>query len=171
MPGNSLDKARAAFAYVQSLARNRAGYFATLPAAAEHVEKLAAHDIRYIAHEYLTPHGDPFWFDDVASAMATAGLAFAGSLTPADNYRDLMVPPEFRDLAAAQPARAPLEALRDTVANTRFRRDLYVAQPAVFLATRGRTGSLAGSAFCLVELPESLPMKRAQGWLQFDLDR
>ena len=55
------------------LARNRAGYFATLPAAAEHVEKLAAHDIRYVAHEYLTPHGDPFWFDEVAAAMARPG--------------------------------------------------------------------------------------------------
>jgi hypothetical protein len=134
------------------------------------VEKLAAHDIRYVAHEYLTPHGDPFWFDEVASAMAKAGLAFAGSLTPADNYRDLMVPPAFRDLAAAQPARAPLEALRDTVANTRFRRDLYVAQPAVSLAREVGLRALAGTAFCLADLPEALPMKRAQGWLQFDLD-
>ena len=31
VPGDSLDKARAAYAHVRSLARNRAGYFATLP--------------------------------------------------------------------------------------------------------------------------------------------
>ena len=68
-PASSLDKARAAFAHVDLLARNRAGYFATQPAAAEHVKSLATQDIRYVAHEYLTPHGDPFWFDEVAAAM------------------------------------------------------------------------------------------------------
>ena len=38
-PGDSLDKARAAFAHVEFLARNGAGYFATLPAAAAHLEQ------------------------------------------------------------------------------------------------------------------------------------
>ena len=157
MPGNSLDKARAAYAYVEFLARNRAGYFATLPAAAEHLKKLATHDIRYIAHEYLTPHGDPFWFDEVASAMAEAGLAFAGSLTPADNYPELMVPAAFRDLARRGHARGRARGDRDTVANTSFRQDLYVAQPPRSLDARSGSRALAGTAFCLVDLPEALP--------------
>jgi trans-aconitate methyltransferase len=168
-PGSSLDKARAAFAYLDFLARNRASYFAALPAAADHLAKMATQDIRYVAHEYLTPHGDPFWFDEVAAAMATAGLAFAGSMTPADNYPELMMPAAFRSLVESAPTRAALEAHRDVVANTSFRQDLYVAQapgpldPAIGLA------ALAGTAFCLAGLPDALPLKRAQGWLQFDL--
>jgi SAM-dependent methyltransferase len=169
LPGSSLDRARAAFAYVDFLARNRAGYFATLPAAAEHLKRIAAHDIRYVAHEYLTPHGDPFWFDEVASAMDAAGLAFAGSMTPADNYPELMMPEAFRSLVESAPTRAALEAHRDVVLNTSFRQDLYAAQATAPLNPEIGLDALAATAFCLANLPESLPLKRTQGWLQFDL--
>lgn len=157
--------ARAAYAEVEALVRGGAGYFAANPAAVAHVKRLAAHDIRYVAHEYLTPHGDPFWFEDVASAMGEAGLAFAGSMTPADNYTELMVPEAFCGLMAAQASRAQREMLRDVVANTSFRQDLYVARPA---AAAG-TGAFDGLAFALADLPEALPLAVARGSLQFDL--
>lgn len=169
VPGNSLDKARAAFAHVDFLARNGAGYFAALPAAAEHLKKIARHAIRYVAHEYLTPHGDPFWFDDVAQAMAADGLAFAGSMSPADNYPELMMPPAFRGLAESAATRGELEAHRDVVTNTSFRQDLYVARPAAPLNPAIGLGALGSTAFALAGLPEALPLRRAQGWLQFDL--
>jgi len=169
LPGDSLEKARAAFAHVDFLARNRAGYFATLPAAAEHLKKMATQDLRYVAHEYLTPHGDPFWFDEVAAAMGAAGLAFAGSMTPADNYPELMLPAAFRSLVESAPTRGALEAHRDVVLNTSFRQDLYAAQPAVSLTPEVGLGALAVTAFCLADLPESLPLRRERGALQFDL--
>jgi len=168
-PGNSLDKARAAFAHVDFLARNRAGYFAVLPAAAEHLKALARHDIRYVAHEYLTPHGDAFWFDEVAHAMAADGLAFAGSMTPADNYPELMMPAAFRSLVASAATRSELEAHRDVVANTSFRQDLYAAQAPAALNPGVPLDALAGVAFCLTGLPETLPLQRREGALQFDL--
>jgi trans-aconitate methyltransferase len=168
-PGDSLEKARAAFEYVDFLARNRAGYFAALPAAAEHLKKIATQDIRYVAHEYLTPHGDPFWFDDVARTMAADGLAFAGSMTPADNYPELMMPPAFRGLVEAAATRAELEAHRDIVANTSFRQDLYAAQTTAPLNPAVGLEALAGIAFRLADLPERLPLRRTAGWLQFDL--
>ena len=169
VPGDSLDKARAAFAYLDFLARNRAGYFATLPAAAEHLKQLATRDVRYVAHEYLTPQGDPFWFDEVAQAMATDGLAFAGSMTPADNYRELMVPAAFRGLVDSAATRGELEAHRDVVANTSFRQDLYAAQAPAPMRPKVGLGALGGTAFCLAALPELLPLRRSAGWLQFDL--
>ena len=169
LSGDSVDKARAAFAYVDFLARNGAGYFATLPAAAEHLKQIAAQDIRYVAHEYLTPHGDPFWFDEVAAAMGAAGLAFAGSMTPADNCPELMMPPAFTSLVASASDRGALEAHRDVVLNTRFRQDLYAAQPAAPLNPAIGLGELAGTDFCLTNLPGQLPLRRAQGPVQFDL--
>jgi hypothetical protein len=169
VPGNSLDKARAAFAHVDFFARNRAGYFAALPAAAEHLKKLATHDIRYVAHEYLTPHGDPFWFDEVAQAMAADGLAFAGSMTPADNYPELMMPAAFRSLVESAATRGELEAHRDVVQNTSFRQDLYAAQAPAPLNPGVSLSALAGTAFCLAGLHETLPLRRGEGWLQFDL--
>jgi SAM-dependent methyltransferase len=169
VPGNSLDQARAAFAYVDFLAKNGAAYFSALPAAAAHLGTIEAHDIRYVAHEYLTPHGDPFYFEDVASAMRSAGLAFAGSMTPADNYPELMVPEQFRSLIAGAATRGALERHRDVIVNTRFRQDLYAAQPEASLGREIGLEALAGIAFCLTNLAERLPLKRAEGWLQFDL--
>ena len=69
LPGDSLDKARAAFAYVNALASKGAAYFKNAPAAVRQLEQIARQDIRYVAHEYLTPHGDPFYFSEVESAM------------------------------------------------------------------------------------------------------
>lgn len=94
-----------------------------------HLDEIAGADIRYVAHEYLTPHGDPFYFADVEAAMHAAGLSFAGSMVPADNYPALMVPRQFRELVATAPSRSVLETHRDFIANTAFRQDLYAKQP------------------------------------------
>ena len=101
--------------------------------------------------------------------MAAAGLAFAGSMTPADNYPELMMPAAFRSLVESATTRDALEAHRDVVANTSFRQDLYAAQAPAPLDPEVGLGALAGTAFCLANLPELLPLKRTQGWLQFDL--
>ncbi|HEX6690076.1 MAG TPA: methyltransferase regulatory domain-containing protein, partial [Burkholderiales bacterium] len=167
--GDSLDKARAAFGYVRALAKARSGYFATLPAAAAHLESMAQKDIRYVAHEYLTPHGDPFYFAQVEEAMRAAGLAFAGSMDATDNYAELMMPAALRALMPADASRAALETHRDFVLNTTFRRDLYAAQPAAAQPVDLALERLEGIEFCLADLPERLPMKVAAGPLQFDL--
>jgi SAM-dependent methyltransferase len=169
--GDSLDKARAAFAYVRALADAKAGYFSALPAAAAHLQSMARKDIRYVAHEYMTPHGDAFYFAEVEAAMRSAGLAFAGSMEAADNYPELMMPAALRALLPAGHSRAALEAHRDVVLNTTFRRDLFAAQ-----APQARTADLPlerlqNLDFCLANLPERLPMKVASGPLQFDLTR
>ncbi len=169
LPGNSLDKARAAFARVEFLARNGAGYFATLPAAAEHLKKIAAHDIRYVAHEYLTPHGDPFWFDEVAAAMGAVGLAFAGSMTPADNYPELMMPEAFRSLAESATTRGALEAHRDIVANTASGRISTRPSPRRRSTRRSASAHSPAPRSASPICPSPLPLKRTQGWLQFDL--
>ena len=170
MARNSLDKARLSFAYAKSLADNGAAYFKVLPAAARHLDDIAQHDIRYVAHEYLTPHGDPFYFEDVAAAMCDIGLTFAGSMTPSDNYQALMAPPQFQRLLATAPTRAELETVRDFVMNTAFRQDLYAAQPeAAHPPDEIPLDRFAGMAFCLTALPENLPPKKAVGAIQFDL--
>jgi len=170
VPGGTLDKARAAFGYVRALAKEGAAYFSTLPAAAAHLESVARHDIRYVAHEYLTPHGDPFYFSEVEAAMRAAGLAFAGSMDAADNYPELMMPAALRALLPPGHSRVALEAHRDFVQNVAFRRDLYAAQRAVARPDELQLERLQGLEFCLANLPERLPMKHAAGPLRFDLE-
>jgi SAM-dependent methyltransferase len=169
VPGDSLAKAHAAFAYVRRLAEVGAGYFRTNPTAAAHLAEIARHDIRYVAHEYLTPHGDPFYFADVERAMRSAHLAFAGSMTPADNYPALMVPDEFRDAFAGGASRTALEMHRDFVANTAFRQDLYAKQAQQIAPADLPLERLDGLAFALARLPEDLALSSSAGAVRFDL--
>jgi SAM-dependent methyltransferase len=169
--GNSLDKARAAYAYVSALAKNGAGYFRMVPEAARHVEQMAQKDIRYVAHEYLTPHGDPFYFADVESAMASAGLAYAGNMTPANNYPELMIPETFRDRMPAGKSRSALEMHRDFIADTGFRADLYTPQAAIEMPARLALEAFAAIAFCLANLPERLALAGERSGVKYNLSR
>ncbi|MCW5623058.1 MAG: methyltransferase regulatory domain-containing protein, partial [Burkholderiales bacterium] len=169
LPGDSLAKARAAFDYVTYLAEQGAAYFQVLPAATAHLKTLQQEDIRYVAHEYLTPHGDPFYFADVEAAMHDIGLSFAGSMSPAANYRELIASPQFQDLLATAPTRSVLETHRDFIVNTAFRQDLYSAHPRATGTSEVSIERLDRIAFCLTNLPERLPLTRRQGALQYDL--
>ncbi|MDD5328486.1 MAG: class I SAM-dependent methyltransferase [Sulfuricella sp.] len=153
--GDSAQKVRGAFDRLKRLAEGGAGYFRDVPAAAAHLDEMAQRDVRYLAHEYLTPCNTPFHFAEVAQAMAGAGLAYAGSATPRHNYLELMAPPEFDGLLAAAGSRVELETLRDFLVNTRFRRDIYIAAPAA----DGAAPDLSGLAFCLTGVPGRLPLK------------
>ena len=166
IPGDSIAKARAAYAYVEALAKSGAGYFASAPAAAAHLQEIAAQDIRYVAHEYITSHAEPFYVAQVARAMSSTGLSFAGSMTAVENYIDWIVPSQLRGLAGAAPDRVMSETHLDFVANTRFRRDLFTAQPP-----RARPASVPLSAFdpvhfCLADLPERLSRRKVPPLLQ-----
>ena len=171
VPGDSSEKARAAFRYVQGLVREGAAYFSALPAAAAHLASIAQQDIRYVAHEYMTPHGEPFYFAEVEAAMAAAGLAFAGSMEAADNYPELMMPAALLALLPARHTRSTLEAHRDFVQNSAFRRDLYAAQPALPQPAELPLERVEGLEFSLAGLPEHLPMRLGTGPLRFDLER
>jgi SAM-dependent methyltransferase len=162
--GDSAAKARHALARLQDLADQGAAYFRDTPAAAERLAEMAGQDLRYLAHEYLTPHGAAFHFADVAERMAGIGLAYAGSTTPRHNYAELMAPRRFETVLATARSRPELETLRDFIVNTHFRRDVYTAQPAApggGLAPLA-PGAFAGLAFRLTDLPEKLRWHAAE---------
>jgi len=170
VPGDSLDKARAAFARAKALADAGAAFFAGNPAAAQRLASLAHEDIRYVAHEFLTPHGDPFYFSDVETAMRGCGLAYAGSMSPAENYPALQVPARFHGLVAGAGTRALAETQADFISNATFRRDLYAAQAAIGRAPADLPlERFEGLAYCLLDLPESLPLALNEGLMTFDL--
>ena len=91
-------------------------------------------------------------------------------MVPADNYAELMVPGPFRELLPQTPTRVALELHRDFIANTSFRPDLYTAQAPVAQSADLPLERLDALAFCLVNLPERLPLRSEGGPLQFDLE-
>lgn len=170
IPGDSLARARGAWERLKALAEDGAAGFAQSPAALAQLAEMESQDIRYIAHEYLTPHGDAFEFAAVERAMRGCGLAYAGSMNPPDNYPELAVPQRFRALVTEAGTRTLAETRRDFIVGTRFRQDLYAAQPAQRHAPPDlRPGHWAGTEFCLLDLPERLPLRVDEGPLRFDL--
>ena len=168
--GNSMDKAKAAYGFVEFLSKNGAAYFSTLPAAAAHVKEMAAQDIRYVVHEYITPFGDPFYFSEIEPVMRSLELAFAGNMRPSDNYVDTMAPQQFRQVLEGTASRTVLETWRDFIVNTRFRMDLYASQPAHARAGTATLDRFHGMLFTLTALPERLPIKSTDEELRFNLE-
>ena len=166
LPGNSIDKARQAYAYVKFLVDNKADYFTANPAAAQQVESIGTVDPRYAAHEYMAPHSDPFYFAEVEQHMREEGLGFVGSLLPGQNYPEVSVAARFRELMATAPSRVILETHRDFVANTRFRVDLY----ALPEAGRAATDALLAENlyFALLAEPSGLPLKGENAGIQYN---
>lgn len=168
LSGDSVEKVRQAYAYVQHLADHKASYFTANPAAAEHLKTIRDADVRYVAYEYVNPHGVPFYFPDVCGTMRNAGLAFAGNMTPSQNYAEFMVPPQFQQLMKTAPSRTVLETHRDYIRNTRYRNDLYAAQPEVARAPAPSLPGLRGIPFHLADVPERLALRSTVDGIEFD---
>ncbi len=166
--GDSAERVRKALVYLQAMAREGAGYFAASPAAARQVARIAADDVRYVIHEYLAEQGDPFHFQEVATAMRGVGLEYAGSMTARDNDTQWALPANFARLLDADAPVDAVEMHRDFVRNTTFRRDLYAAR-ATGCRAPPTLAAMSGITFALTNLPSALPLSRAEGAVRYDL--
>ena len=115
----------AALEYMQKLSRSDAAFFSQNPMLATRLEQVAAHDPRYIAHEYLNAVWEPSSFDQVSAAMQEARCGFVGSATLVDNIDALAVPPGVGKLIGETTDAVMREMLRDIGAARAFRRDVY----------------------------------------------
>jgi SAM-dependent methyltransferase len=126
--GDSVAKAKAAFAKITAMRKADTSLFRDHPLAAELVDNLRQHDPRYIAHEYLNEHWAAFNAAEVMQSFADAGLHYRARLPFSRNHWQLMADAEFaEDFSDANAA--TLETRKDYHANTMFRWDIYAKQP------------------------------------------
>lgn len=128
-PARSDRQFDAALSFLNRLNEAGAGYFAVNGAAGQHLGTMAGQDRRYLSHEYLNTHWEPLGHAQVATDLARAKLAYAGSATIPQNFDDLAVRPDLRPILAeiADPTLA--ETVRDFAVNQVFRRDVFVRGP------------------------------------------
>lgn len=127
--GDSIQRITEALKYLKYIRDNKAQYFEDNPTVSEKVEVFVQQNPRYLAHEYLNEHWDTFYFYEVANDFKRAGLEFIGSLPAHENFWDLCVRPEFKDLFSTTNDRYVIETHKDFCANTAFRWDLYCRDP------------------------------------------
>ncbi len=83
----------------------------------------------YLAHEYLNAHWQPLYHADVARGLAAAKLSFVGSASLLENFPDLVLSAQQRELIAQIPGETARETLKDYFVARTFRRDVFVRGP------------------------------------------
>jgi SAM-dependent methyltransferase len=146
--GERLQRMRQALQFVMQLERAGAEYFRANPVATARLHRLSGQDPRYVAHEYFNPTWALFYHAEVSRQLAPAGLSFAGSADPTENFDQLVVKPEVAALLAAVGDRAMVETIKDFAANRVFRRDVFT-RGAASAAPPEREAMLAKARFAL----------------------
>lgn len=118
--GSLPERIQAALRFLDRLSLE-GGYFARVPSAEALLDSLRGKALAYVAHEYLNRDWAPHYHKDVAAELA--GLDFAASATLLDHLDNWRLGEDAAALVGGD------ETLRDTLAYTRFRRDLFVKQP------------------------------------------
>ncbi len=119
-------KARAALDFLHFLKDKKAAFFQDNPMASDLLEELESQDINYVIHEFFVEFSKPYYFQQVAAELRSAGLTFSGSAILNLNFVDLAAPAEFHDMLRKCTTRGQLESQGDFVRNQRFRKDVFI---------------------------------------------
>jgi SAM-dependent methyltransferase len=122
--GRSDDRVTAAVGLIRQMTDAGAG--ALLAEQLTRLEEMCRKDdVAYVAHEYLNEYWQPCYHIDVAKALAPARLTFAGSANIFDNYPDICLTKQQRELIDGSPLDLQ-ETVRDFFMERTFRRDIFV---------------------------------------------
>ena len=80
----------------------------------------------YLAHEYLNKNWEPLYHVDTVRLLESAKLNFVSSATILDNFSDLMLTPEQKELTDQFPQGPMREMIKDYFVNRPFRRDIFI---------------------------------------------
>jgi len=94
------------------------------------VEAWHKRDTEYVVHEFMNAAWQPFYAVEVADQLEAIGLRYVGSATLADNHPPLVLDAESRDAVAALETERQRQVATDFATNQRFRRDVFVRDPA-----------------------------------------
>ena len=99
---------------------------------AEHLDRLEKErergNLAYLSHEYMNRHWNPCYHADVALDLLEAKLSFVGSANIFENFPDLSLTREQRDVVGSIPANGT-ETVKDFFLERTFRRDVFIRGP------------------------------------------
>lgn len=124
--GSSPARAQAAVATIKQLHATRPVNLPATPMLRRIVEDETPLAAAYLAHEFLTAHWRPVFFEDLCADLAPAKLDYVGSSSLHENVPDLLFSPEQRAIFEAMPHGIPREFMKDLCIGRIFRRDVFV---------------------------------------------
>lgn len=124
--GSSPQRARAALQTVRALHATRPVNLPATPMLQHITAAEELTDVDYLAHEFLTAHWRPVFFEDLCASLSVAKLDYVGSTGLHENMPDLLFTPPQRQVYEALPPGAARELLKDLCTRRQFRRDVFV---------------------------------------------
>lgn len=122
-----LQRARAAYQFVQGMLTSNPQLASVHPLAKRTMDDLAHHQSNsYLNHEYLVQHWTPMSFCDVAQALQDARLRFACSAVPTHFFDEHFLVPSQREWLAQITDATTRETARDMLVNRQFRQDYWI---------------------------------------------
>ncbi|WP_119459031.1 class I SAM-dependent methyltransferase [Rhodospirillaceae bacterium SYSU D60014] len=115
-----------AIAFAEALQAREANHLRDNPYLTRIGQMLKTGQIAYLAHEYLNEHWCPLYHVDVARDLAAAKLGFVGSASLLENFPDLMLTPDQRDLLSQIGDPDLYETMKDYCVNRAFRSDVFL---------------------------------------------
>ena len=80
----------------------------------------------YLSHEYMSAHWAPAFHADVVAALAEAKLDWVSSVNPMENFPELMLTPEQRDVMNRYKDPLLRELIKDMCLPRQLRHDVFV---------------------------------------------
>ncbi len=129
--GSSPFRAQASLPIIRDLMKTKPANLPETPILKRLADESSPLDGAYLAHEFLTAHWRPVFFEDLIADLAPAKLEFVGSASLFENSPDYVFTDEQRVIHDAMPEGAAREFLKDVCLQRPFRRDVFI---------RGRRG-------------------------------
>jgi SAM-dependent methyltransferase len=122
------------------------------------VERIGTLPVQYLAHEYLNAFWAPCFHADVAGALAEAKLDWVGSASLIENFPELTLTAEQREVAQRFDDPLLRELIKDMCLDRSLRHDLFV-RGARRIGLEARDAALMDVRLVLSIAPEEMPFE------------
>lgn len=169
--GNPVQRIENAVKFSKELLAANPSYLSMMPGLAERWETIttSVKDPRYLAHEYFNQESNCLYFADVAEALSSAKLDYAGTATPLDLIDLINFSEEARHFLSGIEHPILLEQARDYFTNRQFRKDLYT-RGLLRLSATEQVERLLNTRLVLLVPSEQVPMKVRGSFAEANLE-
>ncbi len=154
--GRSDIQARAGLRVLKELVNAKAHHTIGDGTVTELVERLENVSTSYLAHEYMNAHWAPVFITEVAAALSEAKLEWVAAGALAENFPELMMTEEQREIFNRYSDPMMQELIKDMCSPRSLRHDVFV-RGARRLNLSERAAALMDVHLTLTKLPEDLP--------------
>jgi hypothetical protein len=156
--GRSDTQAQAGLALARDLKAVESKYLTESSLSRDLLDTTVAMSTEYLSHEYMSAHWAPAFHADVVAALAEAKLDWVSSVNPMENFPELMLTAEQRDIMNRYKDPLLRELIKDMCLPRQLRHDVFV-RGARRIHNEARDAALSGLTVVPIVSPGELQTK------------